>query len=236
MNFLKRSAQRLQRQAVDVLRADPTPSTARPMPLFEFPADADRMITGSDADYQTSTSVASIRASKEEERHRSMASAAAATNNPSDPDSYLTFEGKTAQDGYAALRSKVSGSSFYGTETWDIGPYANLSLLVRGDSRKYFVNLQTDSYLATDLYQHRLFLRTPGEWEHVVLPFDDFTLTNNGQIQDHQVAMDKYRLKTIGVSILDRMPGKFKLDIKWIRAANLAGQAAQPDQNDANNL
>jgi NADH dehydrogenase [ubiquinone] 1 alpha subcomplex assembly factor 1 len=229
MNYLKRSALRLQQQAGQILRADPTPGTVRPLPLFDFPRDASRMITGSDADYQNSTSIATIRSVDAE-------GATAEASDAKIPRSYLTFEGKTAQDGYAALRSKVSGGSFYGTETWDVGPYATLSLLVRGDSRKYFVNLQTDSYLATDLYQHRLFLRTPGEWEHVVLPFDDFTLTNNGQIQDHQVAMDKYRLKTIGVSILDRMPGKFKLDIKWIRAANLAGQSAQPDPNDINNL
>ena len=202
-NYLKRSAQRFKRQAIDVIAANPAPSVSKPLPLFTFPADAESMIVGSDADYRaSSTSKVSV--------------------TPNADGSGISFSGKTAADGYAALRSKTPQSSFFGTATWDVGQYSHLALKVRShDNRKYFVNLQTDSYLETDLYQHRLFLRTPGEWEVVMLPFDDFTLTNNGQIQEMQVDMDKYRLKTVGLSILDRLPGKFGIEIQYIRAENV---------------
>lgn len=201
--YFRRSAQRFKRQAIDVINANPTPSVSQPLPLFTLPADQDALIVGSDADYRPS----------------STSKVALATNAD---NTGVLFSGKTAADGYAALRSKTPQSSFFGAHLWDVGQYSHLALKVRCfDNRKYFVNLQTDSYLETDLYQHRLFLRTPGEWEVVMLPFDDFTLTNNGQIQEAQVAMDKYRLKTVGLSILDRLPGKFGIEIQYIRAENV---------------
>lgn len=205
MNFLARSAKRFQQQAAQILDANPTPSSAKPLTLFQFPGDCEKMIVGSDADYKpASTSTVSV------------------VPHSEDGVSFARFSGKTAGDGYAALRSKVEASSFYGVPTTDVSPYKFLTLRLRGDARRYFINLQTESYLETDLYQHRLFLTAPGtgEWEDVTLKWNDFTLTNNGQIQENQVAMDKYRMKTVGISVLDRLPGKFELDIQWIRAEN----------------
>ncbi|CAO3621004.1 unnamed protein product [Cunninghamella blakesleeana] len=73
------------------------------------------------------------------------------------------------QSGYAAIRSKSRPSSMFGTPCWDTSLFRYLALRVRGDDRKYFVNIQTDGVIQTDLYQHRLFLRTPGEWETVMV-------------------------------------------------------------------
>ena len=204
MNFLARSAKRFQQQAIEILRADPTPSAGAPYALFQFPGDTDKWITGTDVDYKpSSTSTATLTIER-------------------DGDTEFTrFSGKTNADGYAAARSLVGKSSFYGTPTFDVSPYKYLAMRVRSsDSRRYFINLQSDSYMSTDLYQHRLFLQRPGEWEDVMLPWTDFTLTNNGQIQETQVEMDKYRLKTVGISVLDRLPGPFSLDVHYINAQN----------------
>ena len=57
----------------------------------------------------------------------------------------------------------------WGTPCWDTSLFRYLALRVRGDNRKYFVNIQTDTYFQTDLFQHRLFLRTPGQWETVMV-------------------------------------------------------------------
>ena len=202
MNFLLRSAKKFQQQAVEVLRADPTPVHTS-LPLFQFPRDTSKWITGTDKDYKPqSTSVASF------------------TEHVEDGIEFSRFEGQTAGDGYAAIRSIVPKSSFYGTPTFDVSPYKYLSMRVRSsDSRRYFVNLQNDGYMSTDLYQHRLFLGS-GEWQDVLLQWGDFTLTNNGSIQEHQIEMDKVNLKTVGISILDRLPGKFSLDIAHVRATN----------------
>lgn len=73
------------------------------------------------------------------------------------------------QSGYAAIRSKVRPSSMFGTPCFDTTLFRYLALRVRGDHRKYFVNIQTDGVIQTDLYQHRLFLRNPGEWQTVMV-------------------------------------------------------------------
>ena len=56
--------------------------------------------------------------------------------------------------------------------TNDLSHHRYLALRVRagGDPKTrtgYFVNLQTDGPVQTDLWQHRLFLRGNGEWEDV---------------------------------------------------------------------
>ncbi|KAI8379526.1 complex I intermediate-associated protein 30-domain-containing protein [Radiomyces spectabilis] len=124
------------------------------------------------------------------------------------------------QSGYAAIRTKAQPSSMFGTPCWDTSIFRYLALRVRGDRRRYFVNIQTDGVIQTDLYQHRLFLRTPGDWETVMIPFRDFILTNNGMIQEQQVEMFREKVKTVGISLMDRQEGPFDIEIDWIKAMN----------------
>ncbi|ORX95575.1 NADH:ubiquinone oxidoreductase complex I intermediate-associated protein 30 [Basidiobolus meristosporus CBS 931.73] len=124
------------------------------------------------------------------------------------------------KSGYAGLRSKNPPSTLWGAQYWDTTPFRYLAVRVKGDHRKYFVNLQTDGYVKTDLFQHRLFLKKPGEWETVMIPFRDFILTNNGIIQNRQVNMYREKVKNFGFSIIDRQEGPFSLEIDWIKAMN----------------
>lgn len=73
------------------------------------------------------------------------------------------------QSGYAAMRTKQQEQTMFGTPCWDTSLFRYLALHVKGDKRKYFVNIQTDGVVKTDLFQHRLFLRTPGQWETVMV-------------------------------------------------------------------
>lgn len=73
------------------------------------------------------------------------------------------------QSGYAAMRTKQREQTMFGTPCWDTSLFRYLALHVKGDKRKYFVNIQTDGVVKTDLFQHRLFLRTPGQWETVMV-------------------------------------------------------------------
>ncbi|KAG0078655.1 hypothetical protein BGZ93_001226 [Podila epicladia] len=124
------------------------------------------------------------------------------------------------KSGYAGCRTKTRPGSFFGTPVWDTCLFEYLALRVKGDDRKYFVNLQTDGVVPTDLYQHRLFLKTPGEWETVLIPFQDFILTNQGIIQEEQIEIFRERVKNVGVSIIDRVSGPFELEIDHISAVN----------------
>ncbi|KAI8362065.1 NADH:ubiquinone oxidoreductase intermediate-associated protein 30 [Mortierella sp. GBAus27b] len=137
------------------------------------------------------------------------------------------------KSGYAGIRTKTKPGSIFGTPVWDTCLFDYLALKVKGDERKYFVNIQTDGFLPTDLYQHRLFLKTPGEWETVLIPFKDFILTNQGFIQEDQIEMFREKVKNVGVSIIDRKSGPFELEIESISAVNLGPDPnARPEAQD----
>lgn len=121
------------------------------------------------------------------------------------------------QSGYAMFRTKDQPQRFlFGEHSWDWTNYSQLALRVKGDHRKYFVNIQAELSLATDIYQHRLFLNTPGQYETVLISLSDFVLTNWGTIQDDN-GMDRTAVKTVGIGLLDRQFGPYSLHIDWIK-------------------
>ncbi|KAF5103738.1 hypothetical protein D0Z03_000074 [Geotrichum reessii] len=122
---------------------------------------------------------------------------------------------------FPTLRSLFDGNSQYGPtgSYWDWSSCSHLLLKVKGDRRKYFVNIQAESALPTDIYQHRLFLKTPGQWEKVYVPLKDFILTNWGVIQE-QRKIDLEHVKTIGIGLIDKQYGPFDLSIASIEAVD----------------
>ncbi|KAG9289823.1 hypothetical protein G9A89_015403 [Geosiphon pyriformis] len=121
--------------------------------------------------------------------------------------------------GYAGIKSK-NESNIMGLKVWDTALFRYLMLRVRGDRRRYFVNIQTDSANRKTLWQHRLFLRRPGTWEVHMIPFKDFVVTNQGIPEHPQIRMLRERVKTVGFSLLDRQEGPFSLEIDYIKAMN----------------
>lgn len=128
--------------------------------------------------------------------------------------------------GYAAFRTKDRGRTVFGQGVWDIDPYTYLALRVRTDGRAYFVNVQTDSLVPTDLHQHRLFTKKPGEWETVLIRWNDFVRTNFGFVVEPQTELLRQKVKSIGIGLTDRIPGPFELCIERIWATNDASEAS----------
>lgn len=140
--------------------------------------------------------------------------------------------------GYAMFRTRDQKDSWLlGNQYWDWSQYEAIALRVKGDKRKYLVNLQANTPLVTDLYQHRLFLNTPGEWETVVIPLNDFVMTNWGVIQDGS-EINKAEIKTLGVGLLDKQYGPFSLHVDWFKVMTghevekLAGQPEYMEPED----
>ena len=73
---------------------------------------------------------------------------------------------------------------------------------------RFFVNIQTDAAVTTDIYQHRLWLdASKGDaWQTVLIPFDDFVLTNTGTVVESQLSMMREKVLTVGVSVLLQPP------------------------------
>ncbi|KAK4189169.1 putative mitochondrial complex I intermediate-associated protein 30 precursor [Podospora australis] len=129
------------------------------------------------------------------------------------------------RSGYAGFRTKDRPPTIFGKSLWDIDPYIYLAVRVRSDGRSYFVNVQTESVIPTDLHQHRLFVRKPGEWETVLIKWNNFVRTNYGFAVEPQTEMLRQRVKSIGFGLTDRIPGPFALEVERIWATNDESEA-----------
>jgi len=128
------------------------------------------------------------------------------------------------RSGYAAWRTLDRPPTIFGKSLWDIDPYTYLALRIKSDGRKYFVNVQTESIVFTDLHQHRLYARRPGEWETVLIKWNEFVRTNHGVVVEPQTEMLRQKVRTVGVGLIDRIPGAFDLCIERIWATNHIGK------------
>ena len=139
--------------------------------------------------------------------------------------------------GYAAWRNRDRRATIFGKSLWDIDPYTYLAMRIKSDGRKYFVNIQTETIVPTDLHQHRLYARRPGEWETVWIKWNDFVRTNHGVVVEPQLEMLRQKVRTIGVGLIDRVPGPYDLSIGKIWATNLPDtiQAADRGDDDVSN-
>jgi NADH dehydrogenase [ubiquinone] 1 alpha subcomplex assembly factor 1 len=108
----------------------------------------------------------------------------------------------------------------FGKSLWDVDSFAFLALRIKSDGRKYFVNLQTESIVPTDIHQHRLYARRPGEWETVLIKWNEFVRTNHGIVVEPQTELLRQKVRTVGIGLIDRVPGPFELCIERIWATN----------------
>ncbi len=112
--------------------------------------------------------------------------------------------------GYAAFRSLDRPFTLFGNGMWDIDPYTWLALNIKSDGRKYLINIQTDSIVETDIHQHRLYCKTPGQWETVLVKWHEFVRTNHGTAINPSDMM-RQKIKSLGIGLIDREPGPFEI-------------------------
>lgn len=164
------------------------------------------------------------------------------SSHPHSPPSkgYARFHGTISTDlpkdrpeiqrtGYAAWRTPDRKRTVFGRGYWDIDPYAYLAMRIKSDGRSYFVNVQTDSIVPTDLHQHRLFAKRPGEWETVLIKWNDFVRTNHGMPIEPQTELLRQKVRSVGVGLTDRVPGPFELCIESIWATNDASEGGDEE-------
>ncbi|KAJ4480058.1 complex I intermediate-associated protein 30-domain-containing protein [Lentinula aciculospora] len=135
------------------------------------------------------------------------------------------YQGRV-RGGYAAFRNKPRPTLFGDIlDNIEFHEYIALRLRVSGDPithNSYFVNLQTNGPITTDVWQHRLFFQKKNEWEDVFIPFRNFVRTNNGELSEIQLEMSD-KLRSVGISLLGGnagVSGKYELNIDSIRIVN----------------
>lgn len=144
-------------------------------------------------------------------------------------------DGVTAKSGYAGFRTKTR-TTLFGTACWDLSLHPYLAMRVRNNFANkeqksgYFINIQTEGAVSSDLFQHRLFAGGNTDWQTLVVPLSSFVLTNAGETSDQQLPMLREKIRTVGISLLsnpdNELVGRvensedFDLDIEWIEAWN----------------
>jgi NADH dehydrogenase [ubiquinone] 1 alpha subcomplex assembly factor 1 len=65
-----------------------------------------------------------------------------------------------------------------------------------------------------------LYAKRPGEWETLLINFNDFVRTNFGSVAEPQSEIMRRKVKSVGLSLMDRVPGDFDIRIEKIWATN----------------
>lgn len=123
----------------------------------------------------------------------------------------------SSSSGNSSLSSALSTPSMLGANIASLTPAQRaksaLGLgLKEAPGPKYFVNIQTDGPVTSDLFQHRIWF-DPGakdDWQTVVIPLEHFLLLNTGTLSSSQLSMMTQAIRTVGIScVLDtpRLPG-----------------------------
>jgi NADH dehydrogenase [ubiquinone] 1 alpha subcomplex assembly factor 1 len=231
--FWRRSLDELKRQSKIAVRLEGLHKPNQPFPLarFEHEDSLGGIKVMSDADMGGFSKASAVHIPGTPAATTSEGETT--TTIPSQTPPHLLFAGKISTElppnkpeiqrsGYAAWRTRDRGTSLFGKLLWDIDPYAFLALRIKSDGRKYFVNIQTESIVPTDLHQHLLPSHTPGEWETVTIPFSSFVRTNYGMVVEPQREMMRQKVRSVGIGLVDRVPGPFELCVADVWATNKA--------------
>ncbi|TFL04020.1 complex I intermediate-associated protein CIA30 [Pterulicium gracile] len=225
--YARRTAKIIQNEASKMVRmagADEISHAARPLFTLNSQAEVEQFAIGSDQDIGGYTTV---KLELDEQRRNDEGKPTGKFSGEMRLQVRPGLENKI-RAGYTGFRNKRRPTLF-GEQMEDLSNHSYLGLRVRGagDPRTrdcYFVNLQTDGAISTDLWQHRLyFKRTDGDWENVYIPLQNFVLTNFGEMAESQIEMYREKVRSIGISMLggnSGVAGEYELGIDSIWAAN----------------
>ncbi len=242
-SFLRRSMDEFRRQAGIAMRMEGIHEPQKPFPLIKFddetaPQRCKVMSDATNFGGYSRASLTYVPGSPHVDNEGGLGRIGGG-ERPGEEPAHALFQGNISTDlppnkpeiqrsGFAAWRTRDRGWSLFGKLLWDIDPYAYLCLRIKSDGRKYFVNMQTESIVPTDIHQHLLPSYTPGEWETVTIPFSAFVRTNYGMVVEPQREMLRQKVKSVGIGLTDRVPGPFELRIADIYATN-----REPDETRA---
>jgi len=229
--FWRRSLDELRRQATIAVRMEGLHDPQKPYPLVRFNQSSSpsqcKIICDSDMGGFSKAALTYVPSQNES---NTVVLSVEETEKSTQP-AHALFHGAISTElppdrldiqrsGYAAWRTRDRGLSLFGRLLWDIDSYGYLALRIKSDGRKYFVNIQTESIVPTDLHQHLLPCYSPGEWETVTIPFSAFVRTNYGMVVEPQKEMLRQKIRSFGIGLTDRLPGPFELSIADIYATN----------------
>lgn len=143
-----------------------------------------------------------------------------------DPDGHAVFEGVVSKDnggGFASVRHaelRLGDASTVGYR-----------LQVRGDGRRYKLNLRMDAALDGVNYQ-AVFQPPADRWVDVVLPLNVFSPRFRGQPVPNAPTLRTERVCQVGWMVADGQIGAFQLAIRTVTCLGQATAAGERSLND----
>ena len=125
-------------------------------------------------------------------------------------DGVLTFSGRVRLEnggGFAGVRSQV--------KRVDLSSVSSLTLRVRGDGRRYALQLLTSS--ASFVTYRAEFATQAGQWQEVRVPLRSFYPTRSGNRLTGP-ALAKKNVAAFGLTFGNGRSENFQLEVDWIRA------------------
>ncbi len=126
------------------------------------------------------------------------------------PEGTAVFEGTVSLErggGFASVRS--------GPLELDLSGCRGLRLSVRGDGKRYKLNLRDDAAFDGVVWQQE-FDPPADAWAAVELPLERFEARWRGRPVPESPPLDRARVQSLGLVIGERQAGRFRLEIAWI--------------------
>ncbi len=123
------------------------------------------------------------------------------------------FSGETSlanNGGFASVRRDP--------EAFDLSSAAGMALSVRGDGRRYQLRLYT-AQLPEGAAYRASFQPAAGEWQRIELSWHDFKPVFRGRLLEGTPPIDPAGIEQVGLMIVDRQAGPFRLEIAGMAAA-----------------
>ena len=127
----------------------------------------------------------------------------------------LSFSGKLSLEnngGFSQMRTRVKGEQLTSAK--------GLVLEVLGDGRTYNFDVRVSNARMMAGGFQQSFQTVAGEWTEVALPFEKFRLFSFGRLVKRAPELNPRLIESIGVTLSDKKPGNFKLELRSIRALN----------------
>jgi NADH dehydrogenase [ubiquinone] 1 alpha subcomplex assembly factor 1 len=123
---------------------------------------------------------------------------------------YAVFEGEVSLENNGGFASVRSGAGQYRLDGYD-----GITLTVRSDGRRYGFNLRLATILPALRFEAK-FPTTPGRWETVVIPFNQFRAKIYGSRVPGAPRLNPRRIRSFGLIISDKQQGPFRLEVASI--------------------
>lgn len=137
-------------------------------------------------------------------------------------DQGIVFRGDLSLEnngGFSQIRTPVEQGSFAGAD--------GIEIMVRGDGRSYIFDARVSGMrVMAGSFQHT-FETKRDEWTTIRLPFTGFRFHYFGRLMPNVGAIEQAKINSVGITLAEKDPGDFELEIGAIRAYSEMDPARQ---------